>query len=172
MASLVRIGAKFPVMRSALRGTSLYRPIITAVACQNSEGYVSRNKKMGRPLSPSLKLLVDNPEPVWMLSIGHRASALILTPVIATTTMEYMISGKKFPEFLNSFEWLTSNAALWTSFKFMMAFPFAYHCFNGFRHLYWDSGRGFTIKFTKAAGFAVLGAALVSGLGLALYTPA
>ena len=50
-------------------------------------------------------------------------------------SLEYLVSGKTFSEFLKSFEVLTQSPALWTTCKFMVVLPFAYHCFNGLRHL-------------------------------------
>ena len=48
-------------------------------ASSSSEGYVSRNRNMGRPLSPSLRLLMASPDMVWVLSFGHRTSGVVLT---------------------------------------------------------------------------------------------
>jgi len=38
---------------------------------------------------------------------------------------------------------------------------FYYHLCNGIRHLFWDSGRGFTLENAYRSGYAVLAAALI-----------
>ena len=76
-----------------------------------------------------------SPEPVWMLSIGHRVTGLIITPAISILSIAYVTSGVPFPEFMKSLQPLYQNPAVWGSVKFMLAFPFAYHSFNGLRHL-------------------------------------
>jgi len=51
--------------------------------------------------------------------------------------------------------------------KFIVAWPVAFHSFNGIRHLVWDAGYGLGIKGVYRSGYAVLGLSLVSALGLA-----
>ena len=36
---------------------------------------------------------------------------------------------------------------------------------------YWDTGRGFTMKYVNGAGFTVLLISIIASLGLAFYTP-
>lgn len=148
----------------------LVRPVTTSIV-RRDEGYVAENKKMGRPLSPSLKLLFANPEPVWMLSIGHRVTGCILTPTLSIMSIAYVASGANFTDFVKGLEPLYQCPAVWGSLKFLLAFPFAYHSFNGLRHLYWDTGRGFTMQFTYRAGFTALILGALTGIGLAMYTP-
>ena len=76
-----------------------------------------------------------SPEPVWMLSIGHRATACILTPAVSIISIAYVTSGVPFPKFIEALHPLYQNPAIWGALKFMVAFPFAYHSFNGLRHL-------------------------------------
>ncbi|QSL64908.1 hypothetical protein MERGE_002212 [Pneumocystis wakefieldiae] len=40
--------------------------------------------------------------------------------------------------------------------KFIVSFPFTYHSFNGLRHLYWDTGRGLTLKGVYTTGYIVI----------------
>ena len=56
-------------------------------------------------------------------------------PAVSLLSIEYLISGGNFQEFIKTFETLAQNPALWTSCKFMIALPFTYHCINGLRHL-------------------------------------
>jgi succinate dehydrogenase / fumarate reductase, cytochrome b subunit len=41
-----------------------------------------------------------------------------------------------------------------------------YHFFNGIRHLFWDAGKGFAIPDVYRSGYAVIGLATASTLGL------
>lgn len=52
--------------------------------------------------------------------------------------------------------------------KFIIAYPFTFHCFNGIRHLVWDTTRFMTIKGVYQTGYAVLGLSTVSAVALAL----
>ena len=133
--------------------------------------------------------LLSSPEPVWMLSIGHRVTGCILTPTLSILSIAYVTSGSSFPDFVKGLEPLYQNPAIWGSLKFLIAFPFAYHSFNGLRHLvslafesvltfdplsslqYWDTGSGYNMKFTYRAGFTALILGGLSAIGLAMYTP-
>lgn len=52
--------------------------------------------------------------------------------------------------------------------KFLVAFPFTFHSFNGVRHLLWDTARGLTLKGVYSTGYTVLGLSTVSAVALAL----
>jgi succinate dehydrogenase (ubiquinone) cytochrome b560 subunit len=51
--------------------------------------------------------------------------------------------------------------------KFTLAFPFAFHSFNGLRHLSWDMGKTFKNAQVVRTGWAVVGVSGVTALGLA-----
>jgi len=51
--------------------------------------------------------------------------------------------------------------------KFLIAWPFTFHSFNGLRHLVWDTGAGFANKQVNATGWTVIGVSTVSALALA-----
>lgn len=55
--------------------------------------------------------------------------------------------------------------------KFGVALPFTFHCFNGLRHLVWDTGRGLTNKQVSRSGWAVVGASGVVAALLAAWKP-
>ncbi|GAP91364.1 putative succinate dehydrogenase cytochrome b subunit [Rosellinia necatrix] len=58
-------------------------------------------------------------------------------------------------------------AAVAAGLKFLLAWPFAFHCLNGARHLAWDLAAGFARPQIRAGNWAVWGASLVAGLGMA-----
>ena len=53
--------------------------------------------------------------------------------------------------------------------KFVIAMPFAFHSFNGIRHLIWDTGREFGTKSVIRSGWAVVGLSVVGSGILAFY---
>ncbi|KAF3359861.1 hypothetical protein VdG1_05070 [Verticillium dahliae VDG1] len=48
--------------------------------------------------------------------------------------------------------------------KFLVAWPFMFHCINGVRHLTYDLGLGFAKKQIAQYGWIVWGSSLVAGL--------
>ncbi|KAG0346916.1 cytochrome b subunit of succinate dehydrogenase, Sdh3p [Podila humilis] len=51
--------------------------------------------------------------------------------------------------------------------KFIIAYPFTFHCFNGIRHMIWDTANLLTMKGVYATGYTVLGLTTASSLYLA-----
>jgi len=49
-----------------------------------------------------------------------------------------------------------------TTAKVVLAAPFAFHGWNGVRHLTWDLGKFVTVKGAYGTGYAVLGATALS----------
>lgn len=75
------------------------------------------------------------------------------------------------------FGWHLESAAIAASFatlpvvvkvllKMGLALPFTFHSLNGVRHLVWDTGASLTNKQVIVTGWAVVGASVVSALGL------
>ena len=53
--------------------------------------------------------------------------------------------------------------------KFLLAWPFTFHSFNGLRHLAWDMGSNLTNKQVIVTGWTVIGISFVTALGLTFY---
>ena len=53
--------------------------------------------------------------------------------------------------------------------KFCIAWPFAFHCFNGLRHLTWDTGRMITNRQVVKTGWIAVGATTLSAIALAVF---
>ncbi|KAI8832222.1 hypothetical protein BJ741DRAFT_614739 [Chytriomyces cf. hyalinus JEL632] len=68
--------------------------------------------------------------------------------------------------YITAFPWIVKFVA-----KSAISFPMAYHTFNGFRHLLWDTANkySFSLPGVYSTGYAVIGATFVVGLGYALY---
>jgi len=54
------------------------------------------------------------------------------------------------------------------SAKAVLAAPFAFHAWNGLRHLAWDTGKFLSMKGVYTTGYAVLGATAVTTIALVL----
>ncbi|KAI1505805.1 hypothetical protein F5X99DRAFT_367738 [Biscogniauxia marginata] len=57
--------------------------------------------------------------------------------------------------------------AVKSGLKFLVAWPFAFHLFNGTRHLVWDFAVGFNRKVIKQGSWVIWTGSLVTALGLA-----
>ncbi|KAI1640640.1 hypothetical protein F4809DRAFT_399167 [Biscogniauxia mediterranea] len=57
--------------------------------------------------------------------------------------------------------------ALKSGLKFLVAWPFAFHLFNGTRHLVWDFAVGFNRTVIKQGSWVIWTGSLVTALGLA-----
>lgn len=53
--------------------------------------------------------------------------------------------------------------------KFLIAWPFTFHSFNGLRHLTWDLGAVLTNKQVIVTGWTVIALSFVTALGLTFY---
>lgn len=51
--------------------------------------------------------------------------------------------------------------------KAIIAAPFGFHFANGIRHLYWDTGKGLSLKEVYTSGYTMLAIASVLTLALA-----
>ena len=105
----------------------------------------------GRPLSPHLQVYR------WQLTM--------------TMSILHRISGCALAFALFALTWMLAAAALgpdaWATFLNVASGPFGkiallgwtaalyYHLFNGIRHLLWDTGRAFDLKYAYLTGYLV-----------------
>jgi len=59
---------------------------------------------------------------------------MILSPTLSLLAITYVASGTTFTEYVTLLPFHQSPV-LWGMLKFSVVFPFAYHSFNGLRHL-------------------------------------
>ncbi len=57
--------------------------------------------------------------------------------------------------------------ALKVALKSLVAWPFTFHCFNGLRHLMWDTAHMISNKKVIQSGWTVVALSTVSALALA-----
>ncbi|CAB4060844.1 SDHC [Lepeophtheirus salmonis] len=104
------------------------------------ESYWDKNKRLNRPL---------------------KALEYFLTGVVYAGGLIPFLLPSNFPTFLQSLEVAPSLILL---FKFGIAFPFAFHSWNGIRHLFWDMGIGLKIREVYSSGSLVVALALVTSV--------
>ncbi|KAG0033465.1 cytochrome b subunit of succinate dehydrogenase, Sdh3p [Podila clonocystis] len=126
-------------------------------------------QRKNRPLSPHLTIYA--PQLTWYMSASHRATGGAVAVGFYAGAIGYAV----LPMFGLGFDAATVTSVIATlpvaakvTGKLLIAFPFTFHCFNGLRHLLWDTTRAMTMKGVYTTGYAVLGLSAVSAVGLAL----
>lgn len=125
---------------------------------------VLATQRLNRPVSPHLSIY--RPQITWLGSITHRITGVILSSVFYLFGVSYV-----FAPYLGwNLDSIVAVLATWpvaakVATKITLAFPFAFHCFNGIRHLLWDSAIMMTNRQVVVGGWATV---VLSGL-TALY---
>lgn len=125
-------------------------------------------QRLNRPVSPHLSIY--KPQITWYASIFNRITGSVLSGGLYVFATAYLVAPL--------FGWHLESASLVAAFgslslvskfalKLGVAFPFTFHCFNGVRHLVWDTGRQLTNKQVITTGWTVVGLSVTSALALA-----
>ncbi|MBT3263832.1 MAG: succinate dehydrogenase, cytochrome b556 subunit [Acidiferrobacteraceae bacterium] len=107
---------------------------------------------VNRPLSPHLQ--VYRPQLTSVLSIGHRATGIILC-FGAVALSAWLISLALGEQMFNGYTGLL-NTLIGKVFMLGWLFSFFYHLCNGVRHLCWDAGYGYEITQVYQSGWMVV----------------
>eukprot|EP01098_Paradermamoeba_levis_P005173 TRINITY_DN21_c0_g1_i1.p1 TRINITY_DN21_c0_g1~~TRINITY_DN21_c0_g1_i1.p1 ORF type:complete len:212 (-),score=96.22 TRINITY_DN21_c0_g1_i1:101-667(-) len=111
--------------------------------------------KRSRPISPHLtiyKLQLTS-----ALSLGHRASGILLTIGSYAIPIALLFTSAPFPVIMAS---LKTSALLTGATKFCVAFPLVFHTFTGIRHLIWDKVKMLEINEVNQVGSIILAASV------------
>ena len=125
-------------------------------------------QRLPRPVSHHLGIY--RPQITWYLSILNRITGSVLSGGFYIFGFTYLISPL--------FGWHIESPALVAAFtslptvvqvgiKLGVGSFFAFHCFNGVRHLMWDTGRGFGTQSVIRTGWIVVGLSAVATLVMA-----
>ncbi|WP_341790730.1 succinate dehydrogenase, cytochrome b556 subunit [Rickettsia endosymbiont of Polydrusus tereticollis] len=109
-----------------------------------------------RPTSPHLTIY--KPQISSVLSIMHRMTGIGL--FFALSILAWGVILWRFSEFDNSYLQL-ANSCIIKICLILVTFSWFYHLCNGIRHLFWDSGYGFSIKAINITGWCVVIASVV-----------
>ncbi|OCT66603.1 succinate dehydrogenase cytochrome b560 subunit, mitochondrial [Xenopus laevis] len=134
-------------------------------AQQEMERFWNKNNRLSRPLSPHMTVYK------WSLpmamSIIHRGTGVAMSAGVSMFGLAALVLPGDFASYLELVKSLSLGPALIYSAKFALAFPLAYHTWNGVRHLIWDLGKGFKIPQLYQSGITVLALTLITAVGLA-----
>ncbi len=105
-----------------------------------------------RPLSPHLQIY--RPQITSVLSIGHRATGIVLSLGAALLVL-WLTAAAAGPDW---FDIAQRCAGSWPGYALLFVFSvcLVYHLLNGVRHLFWDAGLGFELETVSRTGWAVV----------------
>ncbi len=115
-----------------------------------------------RPLSPHLTIW--RWQVTMLASIMHRATGMALSAG-AIVLAWWLVSISNGPEGYDSFM-VYAAMPLGLVVLFGFTWSFAFHFFNGIRHLAWDLGYGFDKHFATRTGFLVLALSFLIAIGV------
>ncbi|KIK03777.1 hypothetical protein K443DRAFT_676440 [Laccaria amethystina LaAM-08-1] len=123
-------------------------------------------QRLRRPSSPHFTIY--QPQLTWVASIANRVTGTGLSVLLYGFSIAYLVAPGTFDsahvvEFVAGLPEVVKYAG-----KAILAAPFAFHSFNGLRHLGWDMGKFVTVKGCYRTGYAVLGATAISTVVLTL----
>ncbi|KAL8868371.1 MAG: hypothetical protein Q9174_005037, partial [Haloplaca sp. 1 TL-2023] len=135
------------------------RPSTTAPAqtVSESDAYpILVAQRRNRPVAPHLTIY--KPQIPWVLSALNRITGSVLSGGFYVFGAAYLVAPL--------LGWHLESTALAEAFgslgpvtrgslKFIVALPFAFHSWNGMRHLVWDTGREFANKQVVRSGWVV-----------------
>lgn len=168
MLAIRSLGIRPAIRNNLLKSTSqslLFKSrIATVKATDNDEDQILIAQRKNRPVSPHLDIY--QPQLTWILSGAHRATGVFLAAGFYGITCTYAAAslfGFHFDAALifQTIEQLPEIVKY--GFKAVLAYPFAFHMFNGLRHFVWDTGREFSIKAIYRTGYIVLAATAIFG---------
>ncbi|KAK4883611.1 hypothetical protein RN001_006930 [Aquatica leii] len=128
------------------------------------EDFDAHNMKLNRPQSPHLSIYAV--ELHSTLSITHRFTGAALTAYAVALSTSALVLPHKVSYYLEALQAAHINPTLLLAVKFVLAFPFTYHFFNGMRHLIWDTGKFLTISAVYKTGYIMLACTFLTTLGL------
>ncbi|KAM5543790.1 hypothetical protein V8D89_002407 [Ganoderma adspersum] len=150
----------------ALRNLVARRCIQTESLPPSAAQGILNKQRLLRPSSPHFTIY--QPQLTWIASIAHRVTGAGISVLLYAYALAYLVA----PETFSSANVIETIAALPESVKYagkaILAAPFAFHSWNGIRHLSWDVGNFLTIKGVYSSGYTVLGATAVSTVALLL----
>ena len=164
------------VLTSALaRATPRFSPLLvrhlsTIKVSHEQEQELLVAQRKNRPVSPHLDIY--KPQLTWLLSGLHRLTGVGMAGAFYGLTVTYAATSLLSVPFdsasiVTAFASLPFAAKLGA--KIAMAYPFAFHFFNGIRHLVWDFGKELTIPGVYRPGYLVLAGTALLGSYFAFF---
>ncbi|BFZ57847.1 cytochrome b subunit of succinate dehydrogenase, Sdh3p [Savitreella phatthalungensis] len=141
----------------------------TTTLSQDDSLALLRAQRRKRPNSPHLSIY--QPQLTWYLSMFNRLTGITLSGGMYVFGAAYLVAPV--------LGWHLDTASLVAAFgslsvfsklaiKTVVAAPFAFHSWNGIRHLIWDTASELTLKGVYRTGYTVLGLSAVTTAALVL----
>jgi len=150
----------------ALRTLVPKRGVQTESLPASASAEILNKQRLNRPSSPHFTIY--QPQLTWLGSIANRITGSGLSVLLYGFSLAYLFA----PGTFDSEHVITFVGGLPEGVKYagkaILAAPFAFHSWNGLRHLSWDMGKFLTVKGAYGTGYAVLGATAVSTVALVL----
>uniref|UniRef100_A0AC34RE59 Succinate dehydrogenase cytochrome b560 subunit, mitochondrial n=1 Tax=Panagrolaimus sp. JU765 TaxID=591449 RepID=A0AC34RE59_9BILA len=123
--------------------------------------YLVKQEASGRPLAPHLTIY--KPQLTWMLSGLHRITGCVMAGTLLIGGVGFATLPIDFTTFVNFVQGLNLPTVILAAFKFIVAFPIAFHTLNGIRFIGFDLAKGTDIASVYRSGWFVFGlAALIA----------
>jgi len=151
----------------SMRTVALCRNVQTESLPPSASHEILNAQRLHRPSSPHFTIY--QPQLTWLGSIANRITGSALSVLLYGFSLSYLIlpafglpfDGAQLVDLVHSLpEWAKLTG------KTLLAAPFAFHSWNGVRHLLWDSGKFLSVKGAYVTGYAVLSATAVTTVGL------
>ena len=109
-----------------------------------------KNTKL--PISPHLQIY--KPQITSVLSITHRITGFFLSltlPLLLLWLFCIFLGSSAYSSFITFFSYTPLKLTL-----IPITYAFSYHMLNGIRHLIWDCGYGFSLRFSSISGVLIV----------------
>ncbi|KAL6307439.1 SDHC, cytochrome b subunit of succinate dehydrogenase [Sparassis latifolia] len=150
----------------ALRAIFPKRSVQTQSLPPSASVDILNKQRLNRPSSPHFAIY--QPQLTWLGSIANRVTGAGLSVLLYAYAIAYLVAPTTFDStHVIEFVAAAPDAVKYAA-KTVLALPFAFHSFNGLRHLSWDMGKFLTLKGAYNTSYAILGATAVSTIALVL----
>ncbi|KAH7907212.1 SDHC, cytochrome b subunit of succinate dehydrogenase [Hygrophoropsis aurantiaca] len=150
----------------ALRTILAKRTIQTQSVSPAAGEEILNSQRLKRPSSPHFTIY--QPQITWIGSIVNRVTGGALSALLYGFSIAYLIA----PGTFDSTHVVEFVAGLPDYVKYsgktILALPFAFHSWNGLRHLSWDMGKFLSLKGAYGSAYAVMGATVVTTAALVM----
>lgn len=152
--------------------TTLLSRLAATQPISQSEGYnILTKQRLNRPVSPHLGIY--KPQITWTLSSLTRITGSMLSGGFYIFGFGYLIQPYIGVHLFESSSLVAGAAALpalvKVPIKFLAAWFFTFHSFNGIRHFAWDTGRQFKNQQVIRTGWFVVGLSVITAGALTFW---
>ncbi|EME82143.1 uncharacterized protein MYCFIDRAFT_72469 [Pseudocercospora fijiensis CIRAD86] len=139
-----------------------------SVSETHARNEILAKQRLNRPVAPHLSIY--QPQITWYLSALNRITGCTVSGLFYAYGALYLVAPVLGWHVESAV--LAASFAAWPAFlqvltKFTLAMPFTFHCFNGLRHLVWDTASMISNQKVSQTGWFVVGLTTVASLALA-----